>query len=307
MKMSNENEKDRPTVLEPATPGAETPGQVLGGKAQLYELLGEAVEVVFENAGDELSEEAWDAIQLGDAVYLGDLVQTPRSEVALEYGEDAATQIDTVLRTKGLHLGMVWEGWWPEVVDKRAAAAGDPEDTQPDALGASEDEDEASIDEDEEEEEDVDEDEDTVPTDRPATIKAAASTKGSGPSAPPPPSDADPGSNYSGPFRDVEALRDFLRRILYGLPPGRSMEPKDDVNVRRHLPANVAKKNAIEVVRDLAIEDIEFAKLVVPVLSEFTGSIAKGEWQACLTAMVQIANKHPGLDVPGLHVKSGKV
>jgi len=84
------------------------------------------------------------------------------------------------------------------------------------------------------------------------------------------------------------------------------MEPKDDVNVRRHLPANVAKKNAIEVVRDLAIEDIEFAKLVIPVLSEFTGSIAKGEWQACLTAMVQIANKHPGLDVPGLHVKSGK-
>ena len=114
------------------------------------------------------------------------------------------------------------------------------------------------------------------------------------------------GDGYSGPFRDVEALRDFLRRILYGLPPGRSMEPKDDVKVRRHLPANVAKKNAIEVVRDLAIEDVDFAKLVVPVLSEFTGSIAKGEWQACLTALVQIANTHPGLDVPGLKTNSGK-
>ena len=231
-------------------PGAGTPGQVLGGKARLYELLGEAVEALFENAGDELSEEAWDAIQLGDAVYLGDLVQVPRSEIAEEYGDDAANEIDAVLRTKGLHLGMLWESWWPDVVDKRVAVSDDPEDTQPEA-----------------------EEEDTIPSERPAPMSAAATTKPSGASAPPP-GDTEPGSGYSGPFRDVEALRDFLRRILYGLPPGRSMEPKDDVNVRRHLPANVAKKNAIEVVRDLAIEDIEFAKLVIPVLTEFTGTIA---------------------------------
>ena len=129
---------------------------------------------------------------------------------------------------------------------------------------------------------------------------SAASTKP--PKPPTPPDNPDPGGDYAGKFNDVDALRDFLRRILFGLPPGRSMEPKDDVNVRRHLPANVAKRNAIEVVRDLALEDEAFARVVAPVLGEFTGSIARGEWQACLTALVQISNKYPDLKVPGLKV-----
>lgn len=283
-----DEEDDEATVLE--AEAGPTAGKILGGKAELYELLGDAVEAIFESSEAGLSDEASDAVQFGDAVYLGDLVQISPEEIADEYGRAAQEEIDAILRPRGLKLGMKWESWWPEVVDKRITAA-DDEITQPDR--------DAGMDEHEDEDGDSEngEVEDTVPSVGAGEKRESA----------PPPGDAGPGSHDSGPFRDVEALRDFLRRILYGLPPGRSMEPKDDVNVRRHLPANVAKRNAIEVVRDLAIEDVEFAKLVIPVLSEFTGSIAKGEWQACLTAMVQIANQHPGLDVPGLHVKAGKV
>ena len=61
----------------------------------------------------------------------------------------------------------------------------------------------------------------------------------------------------------------------------------------RHVPASVAKRNVIEVVKDLGLEDEAFAKLVAPVLQEFTGSMAKGEWQACLSALAQLRTAHP--------------
>lgn len=95
-------------------------------------------------------------------------------------------------------------------------------------------------------------------------------------------------------FPDVEALRAFLRRVLYGLPPGRSMEPSEEA-ARRRLPASVAKRNVIEIVRDLGVEDEAFARLIAPVLSEFTGSLARSEWQACLAALMTLQVTHPGL------------
>lgn len=85
-----------------------------------------------------------------------------------------------------------------------------------------------------------------------------------------------------------DALRHFMRTTLLGLPPGR-MERRDaDALADRALPSSVAKSRLIEVVRDMAIEDAEFAALVEPVLSEMSHSAAKGEWQASVAALARI-------------------
>jgi hypothetical protein len=105
-----------------------------------------------------------------------------------------------------------------------------------------------------------------------------------------------------GRFADVEALRGLLRRLLFGLPPGRSAEALDEGGAKRkHVSASVIKRNVIELVRDLGVEDPAFAALVSPVLTEFTGSLAQGEWQSCLAALSQLRSAHPGLDLGGLH------
>jgi hypothetical protein len=102
----------------------------------------------------------------------------------------------------------------------------------------------------------------------------------------------------AGRFEDVQALRALLRRLLFTVPPGRSME-QGDARARR-LPASVAKRHVIEIVRDLGTSDVAFAQLVAPVLGEFTGSMAKGEWQACVQAIIQLRGAHADLKVEGL-------
>ncbi|MDP3277867.1 MAG: hypothetical protein Q8Q09_21970 [Deltaproteobacteria bacterium] len=99
-------------------------------------------------------------------------------------------------------------------------------------------------------------------------------------------------------FADVTALRNFLRTLLYGLPPGRAGESLEAA-ATRHVPASVAKRNVIEVIRDLAVEDHAFARLVAPVLGEFTGSMAKGEWQACLAALARLRAIYPEITLTG--------
>jgi hypothetical protein len=76
------------------------------------------------------------------------------------------------------------------------------------------------------------------------------------------------------------------------------MEALDQARAKK-LSASVAKRHVIEVVRDLGVADKEFAEIIAPVLGEFTGSIAKGEWQACLSALMQLRAAH-GLAVEGL-------
>ncbi len=98
----------------------------------------------------------------------------------------------------------------------------------------------------------------------------------------------------AGRFADVAALRDFLRTVLMGLPPGRQMDASD--GPRKHVAASVAKQHAIEVCRDLGEEDEAFARLVAPVFGEWAGSLAIGEWQACLTAIVHLQHAHPTID-----------
>lgn len=94
-----------------------------------------------------------------------------------------------------------------------------------------------------------------------------------------------------GPFKDAEALRDLLRRLLFTIPPGRSMEALEGARTKKQ-PTNVAKRNLVDIVRDLALEDRGFAEIVAPVLASHTGSKAKGEWHACLSALVSLRSKH---------------
>lgn len=100
-------------------------------------------------------------------------------------------------------------------------------------------------------------------------------------------------------FESTEALRHFVRTVMFGLPPGR-MERRDAAVSgelpERPLPASVAKARLIDVVRDMAVESVEFAGVVVPVLEEFMHSQAKGEWHSCVAAIARIRHVHPGLD-----------
>ncbi|HTL38739.1 MAG TPA: hypothetical protein VL326_36660 [Kofleriaceae bacterium] len=115
------------------------------------------------------------------------------------------------------------------------------------------------------------------------------------------PADYTPRKNVGAPigtqrFADLAALRQFARVVLFGLPPGRVGE-RDPVmpgapQPERPLPASVAKRRLIEAMRDIGLEDVDFARAIAPVLGEFTESTAKGEWQASLQALTALRAKH---------------
>lgn len=96
---------------------------------------------------------------------------------------------------------------------------------------------------------------------------------------------------------DPTVLLGVVRRVLFGLPPGRAAEAPEGATPRRRVSASVAKRNVIDVVRDYGVENAAFAEAVAPVLGEFTGSLAKGEWQACLAALARWRATHPGLNL----------
>jgi hypothetical protein len=101
-----------------------------------------------------------------------------------------------------------------------------------------------------------------------------------------------------GPFEDVEALRNLLRRVLFLLPPPRPPDSGDGARTKR-LPSGIAKQRVIELVRDFGLRDAGFARLVAPVLGEFTGSIARGEWQKSLSALLALRARH-GFEIEGM-------
>jgi hypothetical protein len=97
-------------------------------------------------------------------------------------------------------------------------------------------------------------------------------------------------------FTDIPALRQFARTVLFGLPPGR-IAARDPLapgapQPERPLPASVAKRRLIEAMRDIGLEDVEFARTIAPVLAEFSESTAKGEWQASVQALTALRAKH---------------
>ena len=89
-------------------------------------------------------------------------------------------------------------------------------------------------------------------------------------------------------------IRGFLRRTLFGLPPGEKAGKVE--GQLRPMPASRAKLALIEVVRDLAIEEREFAERLVPLLKEFLASRGKSEQAACLVAVTRIRKAHPDLE-----------
>ena len=101
-------------------------------------------------------------------------------------------------------------------------------------------------------------------------------------------------------FADLAALRQFARVVLFGLPPGRVGErdaPLPGAPVpERALAASVAKRRLIESLRDAALEDVELARAITPVLEEMSSSIAKGEWQASIQALTQLRAHHADLE-----------
>ncbi|MCA9672890.1 MAG: hypothetical protein KC503_45175 [Myxococcales bacterium] len=117
------------------------------------------------------------------------------------------------------------------------------------------------------------------------------------------------GATLTGDERSVEALRGFLRSVMFGLPPGR-MERREvagDALPDRPLPSSVAKRRLLEVVRAMSIEERDFAVLALPVLEEFMTSQAKGEWQSCVAALASIRAAHPGIEttLPAGFVREG--
>lgn len=98
---------------------------------------------------------------------------------------------------------------------------------------------------------------------------------------------------------DREALRMLLRTTLFSLPPGRGLEPLDRLRVRK-VPASVTKRHLVELVRDLGLRDAAFAAEIAPVLAELSGSLARGEWQACLSALLTLRRAHGSAVVEAL-------
>ena len=100
---------------------------------------------------------------------------------------------------------------------------------------------------------------------------------------------------------DREEMRAFFRRVLVEIPPARAEAVKkpegeaaqETLRVRmRPLPARRAKLHIVEVMRDLALEDADFAGVILPVLDEFMLSRGKSEKAACLVAVTRIRHRH---------------
>jgi len=101
-------------------------------------------------------------------------------------------------------------------------------------------------------------------------------------------------------------LQQFLRRVLFEIAPGR-LPPSDENTVKKRLkslPTRQSKLSLIETIRDLAVEDIEFARYVLPLLYEFKGSRGMSEHAACLVAVTRIKATHTELEMDNAGVSA---
>jgi hypothetical protein len=121
-----------------------------------------------------------------------------------------------------------------------------------------------------------------------AAAKKAAEPQPRGPGVP-----HRPEKPPSGP----QSLADFLRRILFEVPPGPPPPTAKGLPRLKPLPARRAKLDLVEVMRDLALEDAAFASGVLPLLLEFMTSRGQSEKAACLVAVTRIRHRHPALAV----------
>lgn len=98
---------------------------------------------------------------------------------------------------------------------------------------------------------------------------------------------------------EVDAINALMRRVLFEVPPGRPPksrgEASEEIVKLKRLPARQSKLKLIETLRDLAIEDEEFAQVILPLLREFKQSRGKSEQAACLVAVTRIEHAHQDL------------
>jgi BRCA1 C Terminus (BRCT) domain len=94
-----------------------------------------------------------------------------------------------------------------------------------------------------------------------------------------------------------QTLAEFLRRVLFEIPPGRpeatAAETAEATQRVKPRPARKAKLELVDVLRDLALEDAEFAVGVLPLLEEFMTSRGLSERAACLVAVTRIRHRYP--------------
>jgi hypothetical protein len=109
------------------------------------------------------------------------------------------------------------------------------------------------------------------------------------------------------------SLSEFLRRVLFEIPPGPPEKARDAaaddgggpgaqpdrVVTAKPLPARRAKLDLVEVMRDLALEDRDFGEGILPLLDEFMRSRGVSERAACLVAVTRIRHKYPELKTGG--------
>lgn len=95
---------------------------------------------------------------------------------------------------------------------------------------------------------------------------------------------------------DKDDLQELLRRWLYEIPPGR-MGNECLKTQLKPLSASKAKQALIETFRDVALDDAEFAQLVLPLFKTFTRSNGLMEQNACLVAVTRLHHAHPALAV----------
>lgn len=95
---------------------------------------------------------------------------------------------------------------------------------------------------------------------------------------------------------DHASLQQLLCRWLYEIPPGRMSTERLTTRLKP-LSASQAKKALIETFRDLALEDVEFAHLVLPLFRNFTRSKGRMEQTACLVAVTRLQTVYPALAV----------
>jgi hypothetical protein len=93
-----------------------------------------------------------------------------------------------------------------------------------------------------------------------------------------------------------QTLAQFLRRVLFEVPPGPPPKPPSEGGKPgkrlKPLPARRAKLELVEVMRDLALEDAAFAAGVLPLLEEFMTSRGDSERAACLVAVTRMRKRH---------------
>ena len=98
------------------------------------------------------------------------------------------------------------------------------------------------------------------------------------------------------PPADSDQLRALLRKVLFEIPQARMAPSKQDASpllpYRKPVSTRKNKLAWIETIRDLAVDDAEFAQYVKPLLQEFMASHGVSEQAACLVALTRIQHAH---------------